>query len=118
MTNVAPASGGNSMTGEKQYDVIVVGGGNAALTAALASANEGAKTLMVEKAPEYLRGGNSYFTGGLVRVASSFSTNALWKPSAPMMLSTRPSNTVLSCQGWPPWARATKPAALSLSPAA
>ena len=41
MTNIAPAIGGNSMTDEKQYDVIIVGGGNAALTAALASANEG-----------------------------------------------------------------------------
>lgn len=57
------------MTGQRRYDVVVVGGGNAALTAALSSAEQGAKTLMVEKAPEHLRGGNSYFTGGLFRFA-------------------------------------------------
>ena len=54
------------MTSErKNYDVVVVGAGNAALTAALAAASEGAKVAILEKAPEHLRGGNSYFTGGL-----------------------------------------------------
>ena len=57
------------MSVEHQYDVIVVGAGNAALTAALAAAEQGASVLVLEKAPEYLRGGNSYFTGGLLRFA-------------------------------------------------
>ena len=58
------------MTSErKKYDVVVVGAGNAALTAALAAASEGAKAAILEKAPEHLRGGNSYFTGGLFRFA-------------------------------------------------
>ena len=58
------------MTSErKNYDVVVVGAGNAALTAALAAASEGAKVAILEKAPEHLRGGNSYFTGGLFRFA-------------------------------------------------
>ena len=45
-------------------DVIVVGAGNAALCAALAAREQGAEVLVLEKAPEHLRGGNSYFTGG------------------------------------------------------
>jgi tricarballylate dehydrogenase len=45
-------------------DVIVVGDGNAALCAALAAREQGADVLVLEKAPEHLRGGNSYFTGG------------------------------------------------------
>ena len=53
----------------KKYDVVVVGAGNAALTAALAAASEGVKVAILEKAPEHLRGGNSYFTGGLFRFA-------------------------------------------------
>lgn len=50
------------------YDVIVVGGGNAALCAALAARDSGASVVVLEAAPEELRGGNSRFTGGIFRV--------------------------------------------------
>ena len=53
----------------ESYDVIVVGAGNAGMTAALAAAERGASVLVLEKAPTHLRGGNSYFTGGLFRFA-------------------------------------------------
>ena len=52
-----------------QYDTIVVGAGNAALTAAIAAREHGAGVLVLEKAPEYFRGGNTYFTGGIIRCA-------------------------------------------------
>src|SRR5947209_13747810 len=54
---------------EQGYDVIVVGAGNAGLSAALAAKEAGARVLVLEKAPQELRGGNSYFTGGLFRFA-------------------------------------------------
>ena len=57
------------MTNEESCDVLVVGAGNAALTAALAASEQGASVIVVEKAPVYLRGGNSYFAGGLFRFA-------------------------------------------------
>ena len=41
------------------YDVIVVGAGNAALSAAIAARESCPSVLVVEKAPEYFRGGNT-----------------------------------------------------------
>jgi len=51
-----------------QYDVIVVGAGNAAFCAALAAQEQGASVLMLEAAPEEESGGNSRFTAGSIRV--------------------------------------------------
>ncbi|MBI4233196.1 MAG: FAD-dependent tricarballylate dehydrogenase TcuA, partial [Chloroflexi bacterium] len=57
------------MTTTESYDVIVVGAGNAALSAAIAAREHGVRTLVLEKAPVHLRGGNTYFTGGAIRFA-------------------------------------------------
>ncbi len=47
-----------------KYDVVVVGAGNAALCAAMSASENGAKVLILEKAAEHEKGGNSYFTAG------------------------------------------------------
>lgn len=49
-------------------DVLVVGGGNAGLCAAMAAADEGARVILLERAPVADRGGNSKYTRN-VRVA-------------------------------------------------
>ena len=50
------------------YDVIVVGGGNAGMCAALSARENGARVLVLERAPQDKRGGNSAFTGGGFRM--------------------------------------------------
>jgi tricarballylate dehydrogenase len=44
------------------YDVVIAGGGNAALCAAMEAARGGASVVILEAAPEHLRGGNSRHT--------------------------------------------------------
>jgi tricarballylate dehydrogenase len=48
-------------------DVLVVGKGNAALCAALAARDQGARVTIIEAAPEDESGGNSRFAGGVMR---------------------------------------------------
>ena len=52
-----------------EYDIIVVGAGNAALCAALAASEFKKKVLVLERAPEDESGGNSRYTAGLMRMA-------------------------------------------------
>ena len=52
-----------------RYDVIVVGGGNAAFCAALSARETVQRVLVLERSPEDEAGGNSRFTAGLMRVA-------------------------------------------------
>jgi tricarballylate dehydrogenase len=46
-------------------DVVIVGGGNAALCAAISARTAGAEVLVLERAPEFDRGGNSKYTRNL-----------------------------------------------------
>lgn len=50
-------------------DVIVVGAGNAGMSAAFAARERGASVLALEKAPRAWAGGNSAFTAGAMRLA-------------------------------------------------
>jgi len=45
-----------------QADVVIVGGGNAALCASIEATQCGARVLLLERAPEHMRGGNSRHT--------------------------------------------------------
>jgi tricarballylate dehydrogenase len=47
------------------YDVLILGGGNAGLCAALTARRAGASVLVVESAPIHFRGGNSRHTRNL-----------------------------------------------------
>ena len=49
----------------ERYDVLVAGGGNAAMCAAIAAAEKGARVLVCEAAPKEMRGGNSRHTRNL-----------------------------------------------------
>jgi len=64
---------------ERPYDVLVAGGGNAALCAAIVAARAGAKVLIVESAPKAWRGGNSRHTRNM-RIAHDAANDMLTGP--------------------------------------
>jgi tricarballylate dehydrogenase len=64
---------------QPEYDVLVIGGGNAALCAAVAAAHEGAKVLVLEAAPKFYRGGNTRHTRNM-RCAHDTATDTLSGP--------------------------------------
>ena len=54
---------------DTRYDVVVVGAGNAGLSAALEAMDQGASVLVLDRGTEEGRGGNTRFTAGAVRFA-------------------------------------------------
>jgi tricarballylate dehydrogenase len=57
------------VTTQTTAHVVVIGGGNAGLCAALSAAENGARVTLLERAPVAKRGGNTAFTAGAMRVA-------------------------------------------------
>src|SRR5829696_5390585 len=60
---------GATVGGGEEFDVVVVGGGNAAFCAALSAQEQGARVVVLERAPEDEAGGNTRFTAGAIRFA-------------------------------------------------
>ena len=56
------------MKNNRDFDVVVVGGGNAALVAALSACEAGARVAVLEVANRAERGGNSRFSGAVFRI--------------------------------------------------
>jgi tricarballylate dehydrogenase len=66
-------------TTERRHDVLVIGGGNAALCAAIGARREGARVLVLEAAPRFYRGGNTRHTRNM-RCAHDSATETLSGP--------------------------------------
>jgi tricarballylate dehydrogenase len=69
-----------------EWDVVIAGGGNAALVAAIAADDAGCRVLILERAPVHMRGGNSRHTRNIrcVHEADTYNSGAysydeLWK---------------------------------------
>ncbi len=64
---------------ERRFDVLVIGGGNAALCAAISARRLGASVLVLEAAPKFYRGGNTRHTRNM-RCAHDSATETLTGP--------------------------------------
>src|ERR1700744_777606 len=67
------------MDTDKKLDTIVIGGGNAALCAAISARRQGASVLVLEAAPKFYRGGNTRHTRNM-RCAHDAATDILTGP--------------------------------------
>src|ERR1700740_73378 len=63
----------------RKFDVLVIGGGNAALCAAISARQQGASVLVLEGAPKFYRGGNTRHTRNM-RCAHDAVTEILTGP--------------------------------------
>ena len=63
----------------QRFDVLIAGGGNAALCAAIAAARQGARVGVLEAAPKFYRGGNTRHTRNM-RCAHDSATDILTGP--------------------------------------
>lgn len=67
------------LDGSTDYDVLITGGGNAALCAAISARRAGARVLIAEGAPRFYRGGNTRHTRNM-RCAHDAATETLSGP--------------------------------------
>ena len=74
-----PAPYWNAPRVPQKPDVLVIGGGNAALCAAIAARRDGASVLVIEAAPKFYRGGNTRHTRNM-RCAHDHATETLSGP--------------------------------------
>jgi tricarballylate dehydrogenase len=74
-----PATAPHALVDPKRYDVLVIGGGNAALCSALSARRSGASVLVLEAAPQFYRGGNTRHTRNM-RCAHDSATEILTGP--------------------------------------
>src|SRR3981189_1067006 len=74
-----PAAAPPALVDPKRYDVLVIGGGNAALCAAISARRSGASVLVLEAAPQFYRGGNTRHTRNM-RCAHDSATEILTGP--------------------------------------
>lgn len=91
------------METSNDHDVIVIGGGNAGLCAALSARQAGASVLVLERAPRHLRGGNSRHTRNF-RCAHAAPTEQLTE-SYPVEEFLSDLNRVTESQGDPELSR-------------
>ena len=75
----APQATGQAVDLTRRFDVLVVGGGNAALCAAISARRSGASVLVLEAAPKFYRGGNTRHTRNM-RCAHDSATEILSGP--------------------------------------
>jgi tricarballylate dehydrogenase len=76
---VGLSSPGSAEPEAQRYDVLVIGGGNAALCAAISARRSGASVLVLEAAPHFYRGGNTRHTRNM-RCAHDSATETLSGP--------------------------------------
>lgn len=72
-------SGGHPIELDRRYDVLVIGGGNAALCSAISARLMGASVSVLEAAPKFYRGGNTRHTRNM-RCAHDSATEILTGP--------------------------------------
>src|SRR6478735_2102613 len=76
---MSPTSSHRADGMSSKYDVLVIGGGNAALCAAISARRGGASVLVLEGAPKFYRGGNTRHTRNM-RCAHDAATEILTGP--------------------------------------